>query len=310
MAKIGLLAAPVTPFKGNDLALDEEAFAALAGNLLKSDSVDGIVPNAHAAEGATLNNEERRKCISIINQVNTKKKKVVPCVVAESLTEAIKQAQDAKELGCDALMVCPPPIYAWTPDDAPEFSIEFHKQIAKEVDIPLVLFVYPEGNPYYYSPATIKRILSEVPNFIAVKLTYKNAVSYQNAYKAIKAVNPEISVMPTSPAMAYPLSCMNAVDGMLAGGANFVADELKQIMELCEKGEFFAARKIHERVLPLAAALLAKPYVFLHSRYKYVAYLTGAIPNPAVRSPQLDITKADQQHLREVAAGAGLKIVR
>ena len=310
MGKIGLLAAPVTPFKGKNLAVDEEAFAKLVGDLLNSDSVDGVVPNAHAAEGATLTNEERRKCISIINQLNKSNKKVISCVVAESLTEAIKQAQDAKELGCYAVMVCPPPIYAWNPDESPEFTIEYHKQITKEADIPMILFVYPEGNPYYYSPATIKRILSEVPNFKAVKLTYKNAVGYQTAYKAIKSVNPDIAVMPTSPAMAYPLCCMNVVDGMLAGGGNFVANELKQIMTFCEKGEFEKARAIHERVLPLASALLAKPYVFLHSRYKYVAYLTGAIPSPAVRPPQLDVTKEDQQKLREAALIAGLKLVR
>ena len=143
MAKIGLLAAPVTPFKESNMAVDEEAFRALAAKLLNSDSVDGIVPNAHAAEGATLTNEERRKCISLINEVNVHRKKVISCVVAESTTEAIKQAQDAKDLNCDAVMVCPPPIYAWTPDDAPEFTIEFHKQLAKEVGIPMVLFVYP-----------------------------------------------------------------------------------------------------------------------------------------------------------------------
>jgi dihydrodipicolinate synthase/N-acetylneuraminate lyase len=79
-------------------------------------------------------------------------------------------------------------------------------------------------------------------------------------------------------------------------------------MDYCEKGEFEKARLIHERVLLLAGALLTKPQAYLHSRYKYVTYLTGAIPNPLVRLPQHPVSEVDQQRLREAAKNAGLTV--
>jgi len=309
MAKIGVLAAPVTPFNLKDNSIDEVALERLFREILHSEAIDGIVPNAHAAEGAVLTMEERRLCLSVIKELNVNKKQVIACVIAESTKDAIKQAQDAKEFGCDAVMVAPPPIYAWSPDESPEIAIDFHKRITEESGMPMYLFVYPEGNPYCYSPATIKAILTAVPNFKAVKLTYKNIVGYQNAYQVIKSVNPEIGVLPTSPAMVFPLSCLKMVDGVLAGGANFVAEDFSQIIRLCAQNDYDGARIIHERVFPLAQALLAKPYAYLHSRYKYVAYIVGAIPNPSVRAPQLDISAEDKARLRAAAIHAGLKIV-
>jgi hypothetical protein len=61
-----------------------------------------------------------------------------------------------------------------------------------------------------------------VPNIQAVKLTYKNIVAYQNTFNAIKAVAPEVAVLPTSAAMIYPLACLKAADGMLAGGGTLL----------------------------------------------------------------------------------------
>jgi 4-hydroxy-tetrahydrodipicolinate synthase len=306
MSKIGVLAATVTPFKEGSLALDENAYANLVERLLKSDAVGGLVPNAHAGEGATLTREERIQCITIINQFNTTKKRIVACIDSEDLNIAVMQAQDAKRLGCGAVMVCPPPVYAWSPDASPEIAVEYHKRITLEADIPLFLFVYPDGNPLSYSEATIVKLLNEVPNIKAVKLTYKNIIAYQKTYKAIKAFNPEIAVLPTSPAMIFPVECLKAADGMLAGGGNFVAKELNDIITLCENGEYDKAREIHNRLLPLASALLARPAAYLHSRYKYVAYLTGMIPNPLVRPPQLAVSEEDKRLLHETAKTAGL----
>ncbi|HHY34870.1 MAG TPA: dihydrodipicolinate synthase family protein [Firmicutes bacterium] len=306
MAKIGVLAAPVTPFKAGDLSVDEKALTRLAADLLSSDSVDGVVPNAHAGEGATLSLEERVRCLEIFKSQNKKGKKIISCVDSQDLRVMIKQAQDAEKAGCDAVMVCPPPIYAWSPEESPEFAIDYHRRLSKEISIPLILFVYPEGNPYSYPPSTIAAILREVPNFMAVKLTYKSLVAYQNAYKTIKAINPDIAVLPTSPAMLFPLACLKMADGILAGGGNFVAPQLHKILTLCEAGKYDEARTIHESLLPLAAALLAKPYVYLHARYKYVTYLTGAIPNDLVRRPQLELSEADKEKLKAVAKQVGL----
>jgi dihydrodipicolinate synthase/N-acetylneuraminate lyase len=145
MSKMGLLVAPVTPFKDPNLELDENAYAGLIQQFLKSDAVSGVVPNAHAGEGATLTREERVRCLEIIKQMNTFGKKVVACIDSEDLRTAVIQAQDAKDYGCDAVMVCPPPVYAWFPDESPEIAVEYHKRITIEADIPCFFLYIPTG---------------------------------------------------------------------------------------------------------------------------------------------------------------------
>ncbi len=79
------------------------------------------------------------------------------------------------------------------------------------------------------------------------------------------------------------------------------------MLRLVREGDLLGARALHERLAPLNHAIYGFPYADLHTRYKEVAYMVGAISSPDVRSPQLRMGAAELDRLWKAAQIANLR---
>jgi len=295
-----MLVANITPLT-ETLEIDEDNLRALIRYLMTVEGLGGIVCNAHAGEGATMTREERIRCIKIIREETKGRVPLVSGVSSASTREAIEIALDAKENGCDAIMPCPPTIYAWFAQRNPEFAIEYHKALDKGADMPIVIFQYAQTLPDGYSSDTLATLCREIKNVVAIKHTQFSSglFRYVEDTAAAKNIKSSISNLVATGALLFYAGVMGGLDGSLTGFGNIAPVEIASMLKAIKAGDVAGARKIHEKIYPVARLVYSEPFVYLHTRYKEAAAMAGYIRGPWVRPPQLPMNPAERDRLRE-----------
>lgn len=299
----GILCANVTPFKDN-YDLDEVGLRRLVRHIAKVDGINALVCNAGAGEGATLSREERVRCIEIIGEEAAKRLAIVAGIEALSTREAIQQARDAKDAGAAAVMLTPPHVYDWNATANPEFAIQYFRDIAAAVDIPITIFHYPASTASGYTPDTAVRIAREVDSVVAVKVASgANIRRYEQVLRGMRALPRPISVLATSSLFQH---FVTGADGALTGFANFAPEFCVNLFNAVKEGPLEKARKLHEINYALEAAIYKAPNVYKHSRYKVAAYLAGLLDNMVVRAPQVPVPEGEVKLIRDAMEKLGM----
>src|ERR1700694_3253293 len=159
----GVIPAITTPCN-TDLTADEGFLAKHARWLVDEGSI-GLVPIGSLGESATLNSTEKRKVMETCVYAVGDRVPVIPGIAALSTAEAVKLAQDAKAIGCSALMVLPPYVYS---TDWREMKAHVRAVIAA-TDLPCMLYNNPIAYKTDFLPQHIVELAAELPNLHAVK---------------------------------------------------------------------------------------------------------------------------------------------
>jgi 4-hydroxy-tetrahydrodipicolinate synthase len=96
-------------------------------------------------------------------------------------------------------------------------------------------------------------------------------------------------------------------DGALSGSANFAPAHDVEMFDAVQRGDLKRAKELHDEIFPIFRLVYRDPYVFLHIRYKYCAWLLGKISSPALRSPLVPLPEDEVRALREGLRAAGLE---
>ncbi|CCH47779.1 4-hydroxy-tetrahydrodipicolinate synthase [Pseudodesulfovibrio piezophilus] len=158
----GAFTALSTPFKNGEI--DEPAYREFIEWQIEQ-GIDGLVPCGTTGEAATMTHAEQGKLISIcVDQVKGR----VPVIAgagSNSTKEAIELTLLAKAAGADATLQITP--YYNKP--TPEGLVEHFKAIASAAPFPMVIYNVPGRTGLNLLPATLKKIIDQVPEAIAVK---------------------------------------------------------------------------------------------------------------------------------------------
>src|SRR3989344_1816426 len=162
----GSIPAIVTPFKKNG-DLDLLTLEKLVDFQLKG-GIDAIVVAGSTGEAATLNEEEYVTVIKTVVKKVSAKRPRIPVIAGAGCNDtkkAVHLSQLAKKAGADGLLHVTPYYNKPTPN-----GLVLHfKEIAKAVDLPIILYNVPGRTGSNVMPATIVRIAREVPAVVAVK---------------------------------------------------------------------------------------------------------------------------------------------
>lgn len=294
-----ILVATVTPFKEN-YDLDEKVLRRLIRYLAGVDGINAFVCNAGAGEGATLSREERVRCIEIIREEAGEQAHIVAGIEALSTREAILQMRDAKNAGSDAVMLTPPHVYDWNATANPEFALQYFRDVALAVEIPITIFHYPASTSSGYSPETAVRIAREIDSVVAVKVASgANIRRFEQVLRAIRALARRVSVLATSSLFQH---FVTGADGALTGFANFAPEFCVDLFRAVQGGNMERARQLHEINYALEEAIYKAPNVYKHSRYKVAAYFAGFLDNMVVRPPQVPVPEGEVKLIRDAMA--------
>jgi len=302
----GVLVAALTAFR-DDFSIDWDEQRASARRLRSVDGVRGFVVNAYAAEGPTLTGEERNRLIALYREVAGDDPAVVAAILDLSTAGAVRQAQEAKQAGADALLICPPVVASWNAQASPEIAYEYHRAILESVDLPAVLFQMAVGDGSAYSHELLISLARDFEQVIAVKMAQaSDAVRYDRDYLALRELPKKVLALPAVGSSMFH-ACMTGADGILTGLASFAPYEIVELYRSATRGDLRTCREIHLRLAPMNHMIYAHPYADLHTRYKELAYLAGAIGSPVVRPPMRRVSRDEQARLKACLETAGLR---
>ena len=235
----GVGTALITPFK-KDGSIDEAAVKRLARRQVDA-GVHFLSPCGTTGEAPTLSHKEKRRVVELVVEEVNRQVPVLAGAGGYDTRATIELARDMEKVGADGLLSVTP--YYNKP--TPEGLFQHFKAIAQAVRLPVVLYNVPSRTAINMDVATTAR-LSEIPNIVGIKspgdLVQMSEIlsTTRDGFLVLSGDDPV-----TVAAMAIGGA------GVVSVASNEAPAEMVQIVELCEKGDYVAARKLHHWLLPL-----------------------------------------------------------
>ncbi len=237
----GSFVAVATPFK--DGKVDENAFRKLVQFHLDN-GTDGLVPCGCTGEAATLTITEQKRLMKIAVEMSAKRIPVVAGTGSNNTAEAVELTSFARKAGCDGALIITP--YYNKP--TPEGQYRHYAEIARKVDIPIMLYNVPSRTGISLSPATVAR-LSKIDNIVAIK---EAAGSCQQVMDIISMCS--IIVMSGDDSMTLPFMALGAT-GIVSVVGNIIPGKIHDLTQAFIDGKINESRKIHYEVIELCQSM-------------------------------------------------------
>lgn len=300
----GVIPAHLLPFTA-DLEIDEPGLRRHLRALLEVDGVTGITTNAHASEVATLDAEERRRLLDIVLDEVGGRVPVVSGVYQDGSAKAARIAADAEAAGASGLLVFPTAVFEGGGPSRPEMALGHYGAIADATSLPLIAFLYPSTSGLRLPTDTVVRLCAEIEQVVAVKEWSNDIVAYERNLRALRALDRPVAVL-SSFSRSLLASLVLGADGILSGHGSVVVDLHVELWRAVEKQDLALARRIWDRIQPVAEACYADPFLDGHNRMKVALAELGRIDAAHVRPPLQPIPAAERQTLQDAVAAAGL----
>ena len=235
----GSIPALVTPFR--DGALDEAAFRKFVDWQIDSGS-SALVPCGTTGESATLDNDEHHRVIALCVEQAAGRVPVIAGAGSNDTRTALWHMRVAKDLGADAALLVAP--YYNRPSQ--DGLLLHYSHLAENCDLPIVLYNVPGRTGVNLDVQTVVRLAS-IHNIVGVKEASGNVVQMSEILAAVPA---EFFLLSGDDPLAVAVMAIGG-RGLISVASNAVPSEMVQAIELAEKGDFAAARRLHGWLLPL-----------------------------------------------------------
>jgi 4-hydroxy-tetrahydrodipicolinate synthase len=236
----GVGTALVTPFRG-DGSVDEAAVKRLARRQIDA-GIHFLCPCGTTGEAPTLSHDEKLRVVQIVVDENNGKVPVLAGAGGYDTREVIEFARELERIGADGLLSVTP--YYNKPTQ--EGLYQHYKAIAESTALPIVLYNVPGRTGVNIEAQTAIR-LSNIPNVVGIKEASANVVQMTEIIAG--AGDDFILVSGDDPLTVAVMGIGGR--GVISVASNEAPSEMVQIVELCERGDFAAARKLHHWLLPL-----------------------------------------------------------
>ena len=236
----GVYTALATPFK--DYKVDEEALKRLIALQLEG-GVDGIVPCGSTGEASTLDYEDHERVIELVIECVKGAVPVIAGTGSNSTKEAIELTASAKHIGADMCLLTTP--YYNKPTQ--EGLYRHYKNIAEEVDIPLILYNIPGRTGINMLPETVKR-LAEIPNIVGIKEASGSLVQVAEIYRLTGG---KFTILSGDDNLFLPMMSVGAA-GVISVLSNMLPAKMKALYKafLIER-DIEKARDMNAHLMPL-----------------------------------------------------------
>ena len=236
----GVGTAIVTPFTTSG-ALDEAAVRRLARRQIDG-GVHFLVPCGTTGESPTLSDAERTRIVEICVDEARGRVPVLAGAGGYNTTEVIHAARAMQRAGADGLLSVTPYYNKPTPDGL----VQHYTAIADATPLPVIVYNVPGRTGCNIDPATLTK-LAAIPTVVGVKEASGNI---QQMCEICRAVPKDFIVLSGDDAITLPLMAVGG-RGVISVASNEVPRQMADMVEAAERGDFPAARVIHDALLPL-----------------------------------------------------------
>ena len=300
LGKGGLIATIPTPFKEDDLSVDENGLRALV-RYVKECRNDGIFITGNVGEFFSMTVEERKKVVEIVCDEAGDELIVVAQTAHHCAQDCIDMSLHAEEAGADLVAIISP--YFQSPTE--EACENWWHYVCDKFDIGVVFYDSPLAT--LVSPRTLGRLSREIPNIAGVK---DGRPDLSWSWEAERACNYEIWVSDPledhwpleMKVMKNPCMCTNWHLYLLQEPGY---TPLREYTDLIMAGKWEEGLKKYNEVEP-GRQLLNEFFwpnyrrgVYVVGYWKYWLKMKGLPISHRVRPPLLDLTIKEQEWLAE-----------
>jgi 4-hydroxy-tetrahydrodipicolinate synthase len=286
----GSFTALVTPLQNGHV--DENAFRDLVEWQI-AEGTNGLVPVGTTGESPTLSHEEHMDVVSWCIDQAKGRVPVIAGAGSNSTKEAIDLSKHAEKSGADAVLIVTP--YYNKPTQ--EGLYQHFKAINDVIGIPIIIYNIPGRSVIDMSVDTMKR-LYELRNIAGVKDATANVVrvSQQRA-----AMGEEFNQLSGEDATALGFMAHGG-HGCISVTSNVAPRLCAEFQSACLKGDFGAALKLQDKLMPLHTALFIETNP---APAKYALSVLGKCAD-TVRLPMVPVSEKTKAAVREAMVHAGL----
>ena len=201
--------------------------------------VHGLTPLGSTGEFAYLSWPQRRRVVEVVVKAASRRVPVVAGVAATTIADAVFQAREMQELGCDGILAI---LEAYFPI-SDEGVHAYFKAVADAVTVPVVLYTNPNFQRSDLSLPVIDR-LSRIPN-----IRYIKDASY-NTGRLLSIINRVEGRMAVFAASAHIPACVMLIGGKgwMAGPACIVPKQSVDLYERCRRGDWNSAMQLQRQL--------------------------------------------------------------
>ena len=298
----GVIPAVLLPF-AEDLSIDESAFRKHLTDVAGVEGRAAITVNAHSTEVASCSFEEQRRVLDIAQDEVGDRLPIVNGVWADGSLEAARIARMADQGGASALLVFPPAPF--TLGQSPAMAVEHFKRIADATSLPLIVFQYPLATGQGYPRDTLLAMIEAVPTIRAIKDWAGNVQQHEMQIRLLQSLKRPVNVLTTHSAWLLS-SLVLGCNGLLSGSGSVIPDLQGALYRAVQRNDLAEARRLNDRIYPLACVFYAEPWADMHNRMKEALVLLGRLPRAVVRPPLVKLGRAEIERIRAALVEAGL----
>jgi 4-hydroxy-tetrahydrodipicolinate synthase len=298
----GVIPAVLLPF-ADDLSIDEKGFRKHLSDVAATDGLSAITINAHSTEVASCSFDEQRRVLEIAQDEVGGRLPIVNGVWADGSIEAARIARMAEQGGASALLVFPPAPF--TLGQTPAMAVEHFKRIADATNLPLIVFQYPLATGQGYPRETLLQMIEAVPTIRAIKDWAGNVPQHEMQVRALQSLKRPVNVLTTHSAWLLS-SLVLGCNGLLSGSGSVIPDLQAALFQAVQRNDLAEARRLNDRIYPLARVFYAEPWADMHNRMKEALVLLGRLPRAVVRPPLVKLGRAEIDRIRGALVEAGL----
>ena len=286
----GSFTALVTPFKNG--SLDEGAFRGLIDWQL-AEGTNGLVPVGTTGESPTLSHKEHQQVVEWCIEQARGRAPVIAGAGSNSTAEAIAMSRDAEKAGADAVLIVTP--YYNKPTQ--EGLYQHFKAINDAIGIPIIIYNIPPRSVIDMSVDTMKRLF-ELKNIAGVKDATASMVRVSQQRQAMGTGFNQLSGEDAT-ALGF---MAHGGHGCISVTANVAPRLCAEFQGACLKGDFAAALKLQDTLMPLHNALFIETNP---APAKYALSVLGKCDD-TVRLPMVPVSEKTRAAVRDAMVHAGL----
>jgi len=237
----GSIVALVTPFRDGEV--DYDALAALIEFQI-ANGTNTILPCGTTGESATLSHEEHDRVVEFVLEKVARRVTVIAGSGSNCTREALRLTRHAKDAGADAALLITP--YCNKPTQRGLYL--HYEHIAKEVDIPIIIYNVPGRTGVSIAPETVAS-LAKIPNIVAIK---EASGSLEQVSQIISRC--DITVLSGDDSLTFPIMTLGG-KGVVSVVANILPGPVSEMVSSFLEKDIEGARTLHYELYQMSKIL-------------------------------------------------------
>ncbi|WP_313128280.1 4-hydroxy-tetrahydrodipicolinate synthase [Anaerocolumna sp.] len=284
----------ITPFKEN-MEVNYEKLGELIEYQI-ANGTDSIIICGTTGEASTLTHEEHLECIRYtVNKVN-KRIPVIAGTGSNCTETAVYLSKEAEKYGANGLLVVTPYYNKATQKGL----IEHYTDIAKSVDLPIIMYNVPGRTGCNLLPKTVAHLVKNVDNIVGIKEASGNIAQVASLMSLTEG---NIDLYSGNDDQILPLLSLGGL-GVISVLSNIAPRETHDMVARFFEGDIKGSRELQLKAIPLVEALFCEVNpIPVKTAANLMGFETGRL-----RKPLSDMEPENEEKLIKAMKEFGIQL--